>query len=91
MNGKISIDPERTKSIGDEITTIAGRYNKEINTIYSIVDDLRNVWTGTAAQRFTDNIKKFENDYKKFGVLLQQIGELLSTTGNEYSKLEDSL
>ncbi len=91
MNGKISIDPERTKSIGEQITTLATEYNREINTIYSIVDDLKNVWTGTAAQRFTDNIKNFESDYKKFGVLLQQIGELLSTTGNEYSKLEDSL
>lgn len=91
MNGKISIDPERTKSIGEEITAISTQYNKEISTIYSIVDDLRSVWTGTAAQRFTDSIKKFESDYKKFGTLLQQIGELLTTTGNEYSKLEDSL
>ena len=67
---RISMDPEQAISYGNEIIQDASSYNTEIKKIYSIVADLKATWTGSAAQRFTDNIESFKADYEKFGQLI---------------------
>ena len=54
---KIDIDPGQAISYGNQIVSNAETYNAEIKKIYGIVDDLKATWTGSAAQRFTDNIE----------------------------------
>ena len=88
---KISMDPEEAIKYGNQIIQNAGTYNLEINKIYSIVGDLKTNWTGYAAQRFTDNIESFKNDYEKFGQLIKDFGELLVAIGKDYKSLEENL
>ena len=88
---KISMDPEEAIKYGNQIIQNAGTYNLEINKIYSIVGDLKTNWTGSAAQRFTDNIESFKNDYEKFGQLIKDFGELLVAIGKDYKSLEENL
>ncbi len=88
---KISMDPEEAIKYGNQIIQNAGTYNSEINKIYSIVGDLKTNWTGSAAQRFTDNIESFKNDYEKFGQLIKDFGELLVAIGKDYKSLEENL
>ena len=59
---KINMDPEQAISYGNQIVQNASTYNTEIKKIYSIVGDLKATWTGSAAQRFTDNIDSFKSD-----------------------------
>lgn len=88
---KISIDPEQAISYGNQIIRNATSYNDEIKKIYGIVDDLKKTWTGSAAQRFTDNIDSFKADYEKFGKLINDFGELLVAVGKDYKELEENL
>lgn len=88
---KINIDPEQAINYGNEIVQHAAAYNTEINKIYSIVGDLKATWTGSAAQRFTDNIESFKADYEKFGKLINDFGELLVAIGKDYKDLEENL
>jgi len=88
---KISMDPEQAISYGNEIIQDASSYNTEIRKIYSIVGDLKATWTGSAAQRFTDNIESFKADYEKFGKLINEFGELLVAIGKDYKNLEENL
>jgi len=88
---KISMDPEQAISYGNEIIQDASSYNTEIKKIYSIVGDLKSTWTGSAAQRFTDNIESFKADYEKFGQLINDFGELLVAIGKDYKALEENL
>lgn len=88
---KISIDPEQAISYGNEIIKDATSYNEEIKNIYNIVTDLKATWTGSAAQRFTDNIESFKEDYEKFGKLINDFGELLVAIGKDYKSLEENL
>lgn len=88
---KINMDPEQAISYGNQIVQNAATYNTEIKKIYSIVGDLKSTWTGSAAQRFTDNIESFKEDYEKFGTLINDFGELLVAIGKDYKDLEDNL
>lgn len=88
---KINMDPEQAISYGNQIIQNASAYNSEIKKVYSIVGDLKSTWTGSAAQRFTDNIESFRNDYEKFGQLINDFGELLVAIGKDYKNLEENL
>ena len=88
---KINMDPEQAISYGNQIVQNASTYNTEIKKIYSIVSDLKTTWTGSAAQRFTDNIESFRDDYEKFGKLINDFGELLVAIGKDYKNLEENL
>lgn len=88
---KINMDPEQAISYGNQIVQNASTYNTEIKKIYSIVSDLKTTWTGSAAQRFTDNIESFRDDYEKFGKLINDFGELLVAIGKDYKDLEENL
>ena len=88
---KINMDPEQAISSGNQIVQSASAYNAEIRKIYSIVADLKTTWTGSAAQRFTDDIESFRADYEKFGQLINDFGELLVAIGKDYKNLEENL
>lgn len=87
----ISIDPELAISYGNQIVSSAQEFNKEVDNIYSIVNDLKKNWTGSAAQRFTDNIESFKDEYQEFGKLINNFGELLAAIGQDYKSLEENL
>ena len=88
---RISMDPEQAISYGNQIIQNSTSYNSEIKKIYSIVSDLKATWTGSAAQRFVDNIESFKADYEKFGQLINEFGELLVAIGKDYKNLEENL
>ncbi len=88
---KINMDPQQAITYGGQIIENATSYNAEIQKIYSIVTDLKATWTGSAAQRFTDNIESFKADYERFGQLINDFGELLVAIGKDYQNLEDNL
>ena len=88
---KISIDPDQAISYGNQIVRNAETYNNEIKNIYTITDDLKRTWTGSAAQRFTDNIESFREEYEKFGQLINDFGKLLVSIGTDYRTLEQDL
>lgn len=87
----IKMDPQLAINYGNQIIQNANSYNKEISNIYEIVDVLKTTWTGTAAQRFVDEIDSFKGEYKKFGQLIDDFGDLLVAIGKDYQKLEDEL
>lgn len=87
----ISADPKLISNYGTQIINKAAEYRKEINTIYSTVNTLKTNWTGTASQRFVGEIESFEEDYKKFGDLINEFGNLLVEVGKAYDDLENNL
>ena len=87
----INIDAEKTITYGNEIVAGAKSFNEEVSKIYGIIDDLKKTWTGSAAQRFTDNIESFRTDYEEFGKLINNFGELLVAIGTDYQNLETNL
>ena len=87
----VRIDPELAILYGGKIVEFASSYNKEIANIYSIVDYIKKEWTWKAAQRFTDDIDSYRNEYQEFGKLIANFGELLNSIGKDYQALEEDL
>ena len=87
----INMDPQQAISYGNQIIQNSATYNNEIKKIYAIVADLKTAWTGSAAERFTNNIESFRADYEKFGKLINDFGELLVAIGKDYKNLEENL
>lgn len=87
----IKINPTDAIGYGKQIIQNSNSYNDQIKRIYDIVDDLKTTWTGSAAERFTKNIDSFREDYKKFGELINNFGELLVAIGKDYQDLESNL
>ena len=87
----ISIDPVRAQKLGNLIVQKSEEYKNEVNNLYRIISDLKLAWTGTAAQKFTNDIEAFKDDYIKFGKLINDYGELLSAIGKDYQRLEETL
>ena len=88
---QISMEPSAVIECGQNIKNSASEYNQKIEKIYSIVADLKNAWTGSAASRFTDKIESCEEEYKKFGTLINDFGALLEAIGKDYQNLEENL
>ena len=87
----INLDPEKAISYGNQVIQNSETYKREIANIYSIVNDLKTNWTGSAAQRYTDNIESFKADFEQFGKLINNFGELLVAVGKDYKNLEENL
>ena len=87
----IKMSPEAAITYGNQIVQNAASYNGEIKKIYGYVADLKKTWTGSAAQRFVDNIDSFRAEYEKFGQLINDFGELLVAIGKDYKNLEENL
>lgn len=88
---QIKMDPEQAITYGNQIIQNSTTYNNEIKNIYRIVGDLKTAWTGSAAERFTNDIESFRTDYEKFGKLINDFGELLVAIGKDYKNLEENL
>ncbi len=90
MNIEIQ-DPARLISDGSSISTKASEFQNEVSTIYRIVDDLKNSWTGEAATRYTQNIESFREDFEKFAKIIGEFGALINAVGTDYQNLESEL
>lgn len=88
MNGNININPDEVITYGQAIQTDAENFNAQVKAIYNIVDDLKEAWTGSSAERYTANIESFKTSYEKFGELINNYGSLLVAVGNDYAELE---
>ncbi len=89
MNDNIQIDPGKVKNAAKKIEDNAVSYNKEIQAIYSTIDELKKAWQGSSAQRFTDDIESFREEFEKFGVQLKNYSDVLNSVAGDYQKLED--
>lgn len=90
MNIEIQ-DPGRLISDGNEISSKAADFQKEITNIYSIVDDLKNSWTGESASRYTQSIESFKSDLETLARMLGEFGNLINAIGTDYQNLESEL
>ena len=90
MNIEIQ-DPAKLMSDGSQISAKAAEFQTEISTIYGIIDDLKNSWTGESATRYTQNVESFRADFEKFAKIMGDFGELINSVGTDYQNLESEL
>jgi len=89
MNGNIRINPRMVKSVAEKIGDQAATYNKEIEQIYSTIDELRHAWQGSSAERFINDIEQYREEFKRFGAQLNGFSHAFKSIAGDYQRLED--
>ncbi|MBQ9834416.1 MAG: WXG100 family type VII secretion target [Bacilli bacterium] len=88
MKGKISVDPATLSSYGSHVNQLGSDYTTEINAIYATIEDLKKGWTGEAATTFNTTVKGYEQELKKLGTTIQDLGTDLGTIAGIYTQQE---
>ncbi len=81
----ISVNPELVSEYGRAVTGLGTDYITEINAIYRTIDELNNSWHGDAATSFNTAAKGYEEQLKKLGTKIQELGTDLGIIANAYS------
>lgn len=89
QNVNLNTDPKKLIDCGNEIIDKATSYNKEIQNVYSKINDLKAAWTGERATSFIEAIEKYKGQYENFGKLIKQLGELIVAVGTDYQNFEN--
>ena len=88
QNVNLNTDPGKLIECGNEIIDKANSYNKEIQNVYTKINDLKSAWTGDRASSFIAAIEKYKGQYEDFGKLIKQLGELVVAVGTDYKNFE---
>ena len=91
MANGISANPELIKGYGVNVNQLGADYTTEINSIYSTIDELHNSWKGEAASKFNETVKSYEQELKKLGTKIQDLGTDLGTIAGIYAQLESDI
>lgn len=91
MANGISANPELIRGYGSNVNQLGGDYTTEINAIYSTIDELNNSWKGEAATTFNTTVKGYEQELKKLGTKIQDLGTDLGTIATIYTNLENEI
>lgn len=91
MANGISANPELIKGYGDNVNQLGADYTTEINSIYSTIDELHNSWKGEASSKFNETAKSYEQELKKLGTKIQDLGVDLGTIAGIYARLESDI
>ncbi len=92
MDRNVSIeDYEQLIKDGDSIVVTSDSFNTEIDKIYATIDELKETWTGSSAQKYTDDIESFRQDLYDFQKLVKGHGALVNSVGKDYKHLEEEL
>ena len=81
---KIKVTPQELKSAAKKISTLATTYETNYKSLYTAVNDMASSWTGKDNIAFTNQIKGFEDDFKKMKQLMDKYAEYLQKTGDTY-------
>lgn len=85
----IKVDPAKLRSASSEIKTQAADYQRYYEQLFTIVTNLQQGWQGKDNLAFTEQIKGFEDDFRKMKSLMNQYAEYLSITADNYQNTQD--
>lgn len=91
MSGGFQANPEGLITKGKAVTSVYEGYSVQKSKIYEIADVVAKAWTGPDCAKYVEAIHSYEEDFKKLGVVLAQIGEILERHGIRLAQSRDSI
>lgn len=87
----IYVNTSSLNSYGSVVNGLGSDYNTEISNIYSTIDTLNNGWKGLNATTFNTTFKGYEQDLRKLGEVVRNIGADLITIAKVYDTTQANL
>lgn len=90
MNG-FQANPEGLMEKGRNITNIYEGYVAQKENVYKTSDKVATAWAGADSAGYVSAIHSYEEDFKKLGVVLAQMGDILYRHGSRLADSRDAI
>lgn len=88
MEGKLRVTPEKLISAAGTFESSAGKVSNTTKQMMSIVDGLKTVWTGEAANNFNTTAHKLDDDIARLVGMIREHSNDLKAMGDAYKKAD---
>ena len=91
MSTRISLDTEQVLAIASQIESNNQKLQELLNTSKTTIDNLANVWTGTASEQTRSSYEGFAGKYFQayYDILDQYVKFLRTNVAQQYSEVEN--
>ena len=83
----IKVDSDQLRNWANEISGLAGDYQKSYQAIQVQVDDLANTWKGEDSTTYRNKVHEFDDDFQKMFDEIGQYVEYLEKVAAKYDEV----
>lgn len=87
----ITVTPEVLEMSAARIDEERQQYERSYLQLFEAVDLMRNAWQGKDNTVFSNQIRKFENDFRQITVLCTTYSEFLRNSARAYRETQDAI
>ena len=91
MNGRVDIDPEQVIARGNNIRSIYEDYLLQKQAVMKTTEEVETAWEGADSAGYVSAIHSYDDDFKKLGEVIAQLGEILHRHGTRVANSRDQI
>lgn len=87
----ITVEPEQVEMSATRMDDQNAQYQQAYTHLFEAVDTMKNGWQGKDNTAFSNQIRKFEGDFREMSVLCTAYSEFLRKSARAYRETQDSI
>ena len=87
----IAVEPEQLDASASRIEDSNQNYVRAFTALFEAVDLMKSGWQGKDNTAFSNQISKFQSDFREMSVLCGQYAEFLRNSAKSYRAVQDDL
>jgi len=87
----IAVECEQIEACASRIDDANQDYIRSFSQLFESVDGMKASWQGKDNVAFSNQIQKFQSDFRQMSVLCTQYAEFLRNSARSYRQLQDDL
>ena len=91
MMRSIAVEPEQLEASASRIDDSNQDYVRAYTSLFEAVDTMKAGWQGKDNTAFSNQISKFQTDFREMSVLCGQYAEFLRNSAKSYRAVQDDL
>ncbi len=87
----IKVEPSRLMKVAQNIDMAKDDYKRLYHQLYQSVDRLSTVWQGKDNQAFANQIRGFEDNFRRIAIVMSQYADFLRNSTQGYESTQNEL
>lgn len=88
---QIKVDPQQLEACASRMDEQNQDYQRTYAALFSAVETMKSSWQGKDNMAFSNQIEKFEGDFRELSVLCSQYAEFLRSSARAYREMQNDL
>lgn len=86
---RITVEPEQLESSAARMDDSNADYTRAFTQLFEAVDTMKSAWQGKDNTAFSNQIERFESDFREMSVLCRQYSEFLRNSAKSYREMQE--